>query len=1056
MEKDSPESGFASLSLRPKKHATGARRLSRPSSTHSGQSSTSTTDNPKLTPEITPKVPSSTFTFEFAHSRTTSASEPPHFGSPVLTPPSSTRSEPSFSPVAKLPVHRPEPPIVITPDHELPQPLNTLEEDGKIVVTGDPDNLPETVDIKGRESVSDGLELHNHLSSPPSHSRRSSGVESIRTDASDDEDEPYDVKNEEAPIEPFFEEEFQEALEKSRGVAMDLYKEIKSLRVVLGKDEMFAKILEEARRLTEPQVSTTRTIAILGASGEGKSTLINSLLHTPELARTVSCFISNIDEHVDVTLKPPALISWTPIPLTQTVEWQISLKTNTTNSSQLQDDNGSACTSVAMEYRQKKPSHTAPFTIEAEYLSSTEIEELIEELVWSFRKPYIPYPEEEDKPSKDEQENNQKESDQAWSALEAAFGHKDSFSRAFLSDMAEGASAKITKQLLKWSKEIEWPDDGESGFWEDTAETIDECSEKTSVFMENRLWPFTKIIRVYLDAEVLKTGVVLADLPARVRITQKYILSCDHVFIAATINRALNNNTLHSALYSELARHMPLAWETTGDLGMNLKVAVICTKTETITHSSAKRTYVGAGKVIPEAEMDNLEKEIAQAQRNRDKGLKKQLEKRLDWMYIEARNNSVKQKLRAAYQQRIPGGYLDVFCISNTTYQKYSETGNVDMIEKSGIPELRRFCRKITARAQLLQALHFMRSEVPSLLNSIKIWVECFEQTPNARDKDADNDVLEKYENARERFCKAGEVIGKTHATLRTNFQGNVMSLFMVYILPAIRTQESQLMLFTIAASYRAFCRNDGDHWTNAVGKANWNAEIIVKMRLDLMPRWQEWEEEIPVLFSDLLAIVKYELDALKKSVAAVKSGRSMANGITFSFQDFEYKIALMQEVFIFIKNSQVQFYLGVISGPLNSPNRTIEQYATEPNHSSYILMEMLPTYKKTGGDSGRKLWERQKDAIYGQVSNSSMFPNIGKRVRTGAIELMATYFGMTQTMSNEMFDSIHTDLGMVLAKRPKKEEGSEEMKGVMGKLGRDIWARQKMLDEIVEAVVGY
>ena len=151
-----------------------------------------------------------------------------------------------------------------------------------------------------------------------------------------------------------------------------------------------------------------------------------------------------------------------------------------------------------MEYRQKKPSHTAPFTIEAEYLSSTEIEELIEELVWSFRKPYIPYPEEEDKPSKDEQENNQKESDQAWSALEAAFGHKDSFSRAFLSDMAEGASAKITKQLLKWSKEIEWPDDGESGFWEDTAETIDECSEKTSVFMENRLWPFTKIIRYVL------------------------------------------------------------------------------------------------------------------------------------------------------------------------------------------------------------------------------------------------------------------------------------------------------------------------------------------------------------------------------------------------------------------------------------------------------------------------------------------------------------------------------------------------------------------------------
>jgi hypothetical protein len=119
-------------------------------------------------------------------------------------------------------------------------------------------------------------------------------------------------------------------------------------------------------------------------------------------------------------------------------------------------------------------------------------------------------------------------------------------------------------------------------------------------------------------------------------------------------------------------------------------------------------------------------------------------------MYIEARNNHVKERLRAAYQERIPNGHLDVFCISNTTYQEHSETGNVDMVEKSGVPELRRFCRKITARAQLLQALHYIRSEVPSLLNSIKIWVECLQSSSNTRDKDADNDVLEKYEKARE------------------------------------------------------------------------------------------------------------------------------------------------------------------------------------------------------------------------------------------------------------------------------------------------------------------
>jgi hypothetical protein len=198
---------------------------------------------------------------------------------------------------------------------------------------------------------------------------------------------------------------------------------------------------------------------------------------------------------MDLALKPPACHFVDAIPHNPN-RGITDQSGSATNFFPLQDDNGSACTSVAMEYRQKKPCHSAPFTIEAEYLSSTEIEELIKELLWSFRRAFIPHSK-EDKPSKDEQERIEKESEQAWSALEAAFGHKDCFSRAFVSNMSEGASAKITKEVLNWTEEIEWPDDGESGLWEDTAETVEECSEKTSIFMENRLWPFTKIIRYF-------------------------------------------------------------------------------------------------------------------------------------------------------------------------------------------------------------------------------------------------------------------------------------------------------------------------------------------------------------------------------------------------------------------------------------------------------------------------------------------------------------------------------------------------------------------------------
>ena len=44
------------------------------------------------------------------------------------------------------------------------------------------------------------------------------------------------------------------------------------------------------------------------------------------------------------------------------------------------------------------------------------------------------------------------------------------------------------------------------------------------------------------------------------------------------------------------------------------------------------------------------------------------------------------------------------------------------MVAASGIPELRRFCHSVTATAQLLEAKHFLRSKLASLINSLGIW----------------------------------------------------------------------------------------------------------------------------------------------------------------------------------------------------------------------------------------------------------------------------------------------------------------------------------------------
>jgi hypothetical protein len=88
-----------------------------------------------------------------------------------------------------------------------------------------------------------------------------------------------------------------------------------------------------------------------------------------------------------------------------------------------------------------------------------------------------------------------RESEQAWSSLEAGFKHQKGFHKKLLSDMSDGGLAKATAQLTRWARELEWPDGDQSGLWKSTAETAEECCDMTSVFMQDSFWPFTKIIR---------------------------------------------------------------------------------------------------------------------------------------------------------------------------------------------------------------------------------------------------------------------------------------------------------------------------------------------------------------------------------------------------------------------------------------------------------------------------------------------------------------------------------------------------------------------------------
>lgn len=115
----------------------------------------------------------------------------------------------------------------------------------------------------------------------------------------------YDITSEEVPQAAFYDPAYQTELEKARGVARSATSALERAGLPTVHGDYLQRLIRDGKSLGEFKVSNTRTIAILGASGEGKyaihqmkpygsnillgkSSLINSLLGFPDIAKIVS------------------------------------------------------------------------------------------------------------------------------------------------------------------------------------------------------------------------------------------------------------------------------------------------------------------------------------------------------------------------------------------------------------------------------------------------------------------------------------------------------------------------------------------------------------------------------------------------------------------------------------------------------------------------------------------------------------------------------------------------------------------------------------------------
>jgi hypothetical protein len=105
---------------------------------------------------------------------------------------------------------------------------------------------------------------------------------------------------------------------------------------------------------------------------------------------------------------------------------------------------------------------------------------------------------------------------------------------------------------------------------------------------------------------------------------------------------------------------------------------------------------------------------------------------------IEGRNRHVQRRLKETYADSVHGG-LRVFCVSNVSYEESSRRPQVgmdgDLRTISGIPEVRKFCYSLSAESRLRDAIHFLRTTIPSLIASISMHAKDDEKLPQKPNK---------------------------------------------------------------------------------------------------------------------------------------------------------------------------------------------------------------------------------------------------------------------------------------------------------------------------------
>ncbi|KAL2063118.1 hypothetical protein VTL71DRAFT_6190 [Oculimacula yallundae] len=597
----------------------------------------------------------------------------------------------------------------------------------------------------------------------------------------------------------------------------------------------------------------------------------------------------------------------------------------------------------------------------------------------------------------DEQTRLEAKSKLAWDTLYAAFGSKPELTENYLRDTSDGAEARIQRKLQDWTATLEWPGDSHESGWLGTAETVSECKDQTRRFLSGNLWPFIKVIRIYLSSQVLRTGGFHDSNNARVAAAETYMNKCDEIFVVADINRVSTNRNVETIFQKALGSNLANGRPSQG-------VSLICTKSEDfdvdeiIDKFYSDRRLPDTRKVARLREkLDEIESEPERpgALQRRD-----ECQNELNYIFMTARNDYIKSLVQRNHAALFQGRHLSVFCVSNKSYQHYRRRhGAHDLpVKGSGIPALRRHCHTIPAQAQFRIAHHFLTVSMKGLVQQVQLWLAGGSQETMPNDATVQR-LLGTIQNELEQTTSesvAAALDSQKSIGKECLIQPMTTNL-------GIWTQSALTASMRWRAlhhtQYRAFLRHYGDYGGTArCAPGNWNLELIESMVNDLSLCWDDIDNRLATSMDTLENLVTNSLEALLDQVENFNGAPLFANALRTMINATRYA---------FIESKE----------RLETLLESIKRNATSNHHSAYIYKAMDPVYRACISDYGTGVTARSYDRIreaIGSIRSPVLFEAIRSQIRRELREVIKENLIELRRDIDEILAEIGDDIEML------------------------------------------